>query len=131
MCNLRIEDVRLVVCTHAHSDHYGQAATIVERAGCELWMHPNHEHMKLRAEDPEAAMARRLEIARQSGVPEEPLRRYAAERGARESGIAADRARPRAAAGVTSTPTSVRGPSMRPPATRPRTSACSSPSGVC
>jgi glyoxylase-like metal-dependent hydrolase (beta-lactamase superfamily II) len=30
-----------------------------------------------------------LEVARQSGVPEEPLRRYAAERGTRESGIAA------------------------------------------
>ena len=27
---LRVEHVRLVVCTHAHSDHYGQAATIVE-----------------------------------------------------------------------------------------------------
>ena len=38
--NLRIEHVRLVVCTHAHSDHYGQATPIVERAGCELWMHP-------------------------------------------------------------------------------------------
>jgi len=89
MCGLTIEDVRLVVCTHAHSDHYGQAATIVQRAGCELWMHPNHAHMKLWAEDPDAAMERRLEVARQSGVPEEPLRRYAAERGARESGIAA------------------------------------------
>jgi glyoxylase-like metal-dependent hydrolase (beta-lactamase superfamily II) len=89
MCSLTIEDVRLVVCTHAHSDHYGQAASIVERAGCELWMHPNHAHMKLWAEDPDAAMERRLEVARQSGVPEEPLRRYAAERGTRESGIAA------------------------------------------
>ena len=27
-----------------HSDHWGQAAPICERAGCELWMHPNHEH---------------------------------------------------------------------------------------
>ena len=89
MCGLTIEDVRLVVCTHAHSDHYGQAATIVQRTGCELWMHPNHEHMKLLAEDPDAALERRLEVARQSGVPEEPLRRYAAERGGRESGIAA------------------------------------------
>jgi glyoxylase-like metal-dependent hydrolase (beta-lactamase superfamily II) len=89
MCGLSIEDVRLVVCTHAHSDHYGQAATIVRRTGCELWMHPNHAHMKLLAEDPEAALERRLEVARQSGVPEEPLRRYAAERGERESGIAA------------------------------------------
>ncbi len=89
MCGLRIEDVRLLICTHAHADHYGQAATIVRRAGCELWMHPNHAHMKLFAEDPEGALERRLEVARQSGVPEEPLRRYAAERGERESGIAA------------------------------------------
>ncbi len=89
MCNLTIENVRLVVCTHAHSDHYGQAASIVERAGCELWMHPNHEHMLRMAEDPEANLARRLEVGRQSGVPEEPLRRYAAKRDPEETGIAA------------------------------------------
>jgi glyoxylase-like metal-dependent hydrolase (beta-lactamase superfamily II) len=89
MCNLRLENVRLLVCTHAHSDHYGQAATIVERTGCELWMHPNYEHMARWAEDSDAAFARRLEIARQSGVPEEPLRRYAATRGSHDSGIAA------------------------------------------
>jgi glyoxylase-like metal-dependent hydrolase (beta-lactamase superfamily II) len=89
MCGLSIDDVRLVVCTHAHSDHYGQAATIVQRTGCELWMHPNYAHMKLAAEDPDAALERRLEVARQSGVPEEPLRRYAAQRGGRESGISA------------------------------------------
>ncbi len=89
MCGLRVEDVRLVVCTHAHSDHYGQAAPIVERAGCELWMHPNHEHMTQWARDTDAAIARRIEVARQSGVPEEPLRRYAAERRDHDSGIAA------------------------------------------
>ncbi len=90
MCGLALEDVRLLVCTHAHSDHYGQAATIIERSGCELWMHPNHAHMSRFAEDPDTAIMRRLEIARQSGVPEEPLRRYAAERARnRESGIAA------------------------------------------
>jgi glyoxylase-like metal-dependent hydrolase (beta-lactamase superfamily II) len=89
MCGLRLEDARLVVCTHAHSDHYGQAATIVERAGCQLWMHPNYEHMQRMAEDPGGVLARRLEVARQSGVPEEPLRRYAAERGDRSTGIAA------------------------------------------
>jgi glyoxylase-like metal-dependent hydrolase (beta-lactamase superfamily II) len=88
MCNLRIEQARLVVCTHAHTDHCGQAPTILERAGCELWMHPNHEHLNRMIEDPEAVSARRLEIARQSGVPEEPLRRYAAERSGRGSGIA-------------------------------------------
>jgi glyoxylase-like metal-dependent hydrolase (beta-lactamase superfamily II) len=87
MCQLRLEDARLVVCTHAHSDHCGQAVPIAQRAGCELWMHPSHELMSRMVEDPEALLARRLEVARQSGVPEEPLRRYAAERGASNPGI--------------------------------------------
>jgi glyoxylase-like metal-dependent hydrolase (beta-lactamase superfamily II) len=89
MCGLAVQDVRLVVCTHAHSDHYGQAATIVERAGCELWLHPKYEHMSVQEADPAATLERRIEVARQSGVPEEPLRRYAAERKSHESGIAA------------------------------------------
>jgi glyoxylase-like metal-dependent hydrolase (beta-lactamase superfamily II) len=89
MCGLRLEDARLVAITHAHSDHYGQAATVVERAGCELWMHPDYQHMQRMAEDPDAVLQRRLEIARQSGVPEEPLRLYAAERADRSPGIAA------------------------------------------
>ncbi|HMB53277.1 MAG TPA: MBL fold metallo-hydrolase [Thermoanaerobaculia bacterium] len=71
-----IEDVRLVVCTHSHTDHYGLAAPIVERAGCELWMHPAWEHVRLLADDPEAALERRLEVARESGVPETSLERY-------------------------------------------------------
>src|SRR5262245_57260749 len=29
----KIADVQLVVCTHAHSDHYGLASVIVEQAG--------------------------------------------------------------------------------------------------
>ena len=87
--NLRLEHVRLLVCTHAHSDHYGQAAPILARAGCELWMHPNHRHRTASLEDPEAALARRIEVARQSGVPEEPLRRYAESRRGQGVGIAA------------------------------------------
>ena len=59
MCGLRLEDASLVVCTHAHSDHCGQAAPILERAGCELWMHPSHElHERLNVEDPDAVLAR-------------------------------------------------------------------------
>src|SRR4051795_6258423 len=69
MVGLQLEDVRLLVCTHAHSDHYGQAGPIIDRAGCELWMHPNHRHMTRAAEDPDAALERRLEVALQSGVP--------------------------------------------------------------
>jgi glyoxylase-like metal-dependent hydrolase (beta-lactamase superfamily II) len=75
--NLRLDHVRLVAATHAHSDHWGQAATIVERAGCEFWMHPNHAHATRTAGDPEAALAQRLEIGRQSGVSESALQRYA------------------------------------------------------
>jgi glyoxylase-like metal-dependent hydrolase (beta-lactamase superfamily II) len=86
--NLKLEHIRLLVCTHAHSDHYGQAATIVERTGCELWMHPNHEHMLSAARDPETAFDRRIEVARQSGVPEEPLKRYSDARRGQGYGIA-------------------------------------------
>ncbi len=64
-----LEDVKLLVCTHSHTDHYGLAAPIVEGAGCELWMHPAWEHVRLLADDPAAALEQRLEVARQSGVP--------------------------------------------------------------
>jgi glyoxylase-like metal-dependent hydrolase (beta-lactamase superfamily II) len=87
--NLKVEQVRLLVCTHAHSDHYGQAAPIMERSGCELWMHPNHAHMTSYAADPEAALERRIEVARHCGVPEEPLRRFAESRKGQGVGIAA------------------------------------------
>lgn len=86
--NLNLDLVRLLVCTHAHSDHYGNAATIVERTGCELWMHPNHDHMLKAARDPEAAFDRRIEVALQSGVPEEPLRKYSEARRGTGFGIA-------------------------------------------
>jgi glyoxylase-like metal-dependent hydrolase (beta-lactamase superfamily II) len=71
-----LEDVRLLVCTHSHIDHYGLAAPIVEGAGCDLWMHPAWEHVRLLADDPAAALEQRLEVARQSGVPAAALERY-------------------------------------------------------
>jgi glyoxylase-like metal-dependent hydrolase (beta-lactamase superfamily II) len=85
---LRVEHVRLVVCTHAHVDHCGQAPKIAERAGCEVWMHPNHEHLSRSIEDPERALAQRVEVARQSGVPEAPLQRWTERRRAAGSGLA-------------------------------------------
>lgn len=84
---LKIEHVRLLVCTHAHADHYGQAASIVDRAECELWMHPRHEHMLKYASDPEAAMEARIQTALQSGVPEAPLRKLMEERKDAGTGI--------------------------------------------
>jgi len=71
-----VEDVRLVVCTHSHTDHYGLAGSIVEATGCELWMHPRWGHVRPLADDPQAALEARIEIARQSGVPLPALERY-------------------------------------------------------
>ncbi len=75
-----LEDVRLLVCTHSHTDHYGLAAPIVAGAGCELWMHPAWGHVRLMADDPAAALENRIEVARQSGVPPAALERYRAMR---------------------------------------------------
>jgi len=83
---LALERVRLLVCTHAHIDHCGQAASVQARTGCALWIHPRHAHLTDALEDPEAALGRRIEVARQSGVPEAPLRRWAERR--HESGMA-------------------------------------------
>ncbi len=78
-----VEDVELVVCTHAHSDHYGLAASICDETGCELWMHPKWEHVRLQADDPQAALEQRLEVGRMSGVPLSALDRYRQERTAK------------------------------------------------
>lgn len=75
-----VDDIELVVCTHAHSDHYGLAASICEQTGCELWMHPKWEHIRMQADDPAAALERRLEVGRMSGVPPAALDRYRQER---------------------------------------------------
>ncbi|HVV90986.1 MAG TPA: MBL fold metallo-hydrolase [Solirubrobacterales bacterium] len=75
-----VEDVELVVCTHAHSDHYGLAASICAQTGCELWMHPKWEHIRRQVDDPEGSLEARLEVGRMSGVPIVALDRYRQER---------------------------------------------------
>jgi glyoxylase-like metal-dependent hydrolase (beta-lactamase superfamily II) len=78
---LRLEHVRLLVCTHAHADHYGQAGAVVDRSGCELWLHPAHEHMLHYVEQPDSSFDRRVEIARTSGVPPQALEALHARKG--------------------------------------------------
>jgi glyoxylase-like metal-dependent hydrolase (beta-lactamase superfamily II) len=68
-----LSDVRVLVCTHAHPDHYGQAARLVERAGCELWLHPRHAHATAALTDPRTAARLRRAAARRAGVPEAQL----------------------------------------------------------
>lgn len=75
-----LSDVALLACTHAHFDHYGAAGTVVDGAGCELWMHPRWEHVRRMVTEPDQAWDRRVEVARQSGVPAKALERYEARR---------------------------------------------------
>ena len=84
----RLGDVRLLVCTHSHSDHYGLAGPIVDAAGCELWMHPAWGHIRAIAEDPDAALERRVEVARQSGVPPAAIERLRESRRGAGTGVA-------------------------------------------
>ncbi|HET9123349.1 MAG TPA: MBL fold metallo-hydrolase [Solirubrobacteraceae bacterium] len=74
---LHLEQVKLLVITHAHNDHWGQALPIVERAGCEMWVHPASEKALAHLADPEADLRLRLEVGRQSGIPQEALDAYA------------------------------------------------------
>jgi glyoxylase-like metal-dependent hydrolase (beta-lactamase superfamily II) len=85
-----VEDVRLLVCTHSHSDHYGLAGPITTAAGCELWMHPAWGHIRLQADNPAAAVERRIEVGRQSGVPPAALERYRELRSADEESTIAE-----------------------------------------
>ncbi len=82
---LRIEHVRLIVCTHAHVDHCGQAPPIADRAGCQVWMHHDHAH---NTADPERALARRAVVAHQSGVPAESVKRWIERRRTQATGQA-------------------------------------------
>jgi glyoxylase-like metal-dependent hydrolase (beta-lactamase superfamily II) len=88
LAGLRLEHVRQLVCTHAHSDHYGLAGPILAAAGCELWMHPDHAHLTRAAGDPERMLERRLEIARHSGVPPKALASYEDARRGQGIGVA-------------------------------------------
>jgi glyoxylase-like metal-dependent hydrolase (beta-lactamase superfamily II) len=72
--NLKVEHVRLIVCTHAHVDHCGQAPAIAQRARCEVWMHRNHAHHT--DDDLEEALKRRVVVAHQSGVPADSVQRW-------------------------------------------------------
>lgn len=65
-----LEDIRLVACTHEHSDHFGSAASIAEHTGCPVWIHPAFEHVRPYAEDPAGVAERRFAYLLANGVPE-------------------------------------------------------------
>lgn len=75
---LGFDDVRLVVCTHAHLDHAGAAPRVVELASCELWVHPDHAHGNLDAHE---LRAKRLGLLASAGVPESTIETWTHEAG--------------------------------------------------
>lgn len=73
-CDAAPDDVRRLVVTHPHIDHYGMAARLVERTGCELWMHERaSEDVEVYADPSERTEALRAAFARH-GVAEDDAR---------------------------------------------------------
>ena len=68
-CRLSLEQVQLLVCTHAHPDHCGQAADIVERTGCQVWMHRGFQHRAEWRADADDAVQQRARLDALAGVP--------------------------------------------------------------
>lgn len=70
----KVRDLELVLLTHAHPDHFGQAARIRRAAGCEVWLHEDAGHSLARFSG-DSLTGERLEVARHHmrawGVPEE------------------------------------------------------------
>lgn len=65
-----LEDVRVLVGTHTHSDHVGLAQTVIERGGAAFWMHPASEHFYDAVREPQRIAALRDRRARAEGVPD-------------------------------------------------------------
>jgi glyoxylase-like metal-dependent hydrolase (beta-lactamase superfamily II) len=74
--NLLVSDIRRVIITHAHADHYGQAAEIVRVSNAEVW---THRHNRAPLEAYETFRAERnafyVQIMIEAGVPPEQRQR--------------------------------------------------------
>lgn len=68
-----VEEVGVLACTHAHSDHLGQAEWVVAASGCELLLHRDHAHLYDAIRDPARIAADRVRGARREGVPADRL----------------------------------------------------------
>ncbi len=71
--------VRRILITHAHVDHYGLAASLAREAGAEVWTHP--WNVPLLSEDPEAKARRDAfyaEVYQKAAVPVEVQRQIQA-----------------------------------------------------
>src|SRR3954452_10292439 len=70
------QDVTTLVGTHAHSDHVGLAPWLVERSGCEVWLHPATQHCFDTIRDPARIGAARARRSHAEGAPDDRLTEY-------------------------------------------------------
>ncbi|MGH3118829.1 MAG: MBL fold metallo-hydrolase, partial [Gaiellales bacterium] len=61
-CDTQPTDVKRLVITHPHIDHYGMAARLVETTGCELWMHRHSDSELEMYRDPDSAIRKLREL---------------------------------------------------------------------
>jgi len=66
----RVEDVRLLVGTHVHTDHVGLARTVIERSGCTYRARPESGPIYDGHRDPDRVRRLRTDLARREGAPD-------------------------------------------------------------
>ncbi len=65
---LEVRDIRRVLMTHAHQDHYGQTGWLQEVSGAEVWLHPDEAG---KVHTPDWWIAARDRALTEAGVPPE------------------------------------------------------------
>jgi glyoxylase-like metal-dependent hydrolase (beta-lactamase superfamily II) len=63
---LTVKEIKRVLLTHAHLDHFGQTAWIVSESGAEVYMHPDEAG---KTETPDWWRANRDRTLEEAGVP--------------------------------------------------------------
>ncbi len=75
---LRVSDLRRIVITHAHADHYGLAGELVRESGAEVWTHRhNRATLEQYATSREQRNAFYMQLMIESGVPQAERQRIA------------------------------------------------------
>ncbi|MGE4428130.1 MAG: MBL fold metallo-hydrolase [Solirubrobacteraceae bacterium] len=69
----RVEDVRLLVGTHAHTDHIGLARTVIARSGCRFVARGETGPIYDGHRDPDRVRRLRTDLARREGTPDVAL----------------------------------------------------------
>ncbi|MGH2660399.1 MAG: MBL fold metallo-hydrolase [Actinomycetota bacterium] len=67
-CGASLDEIRALLVTHPHIDHYGMACLLVNTTGAEVWMHPAGHLDFLAYADPEGERARLRRVLTEHGV---------------------------------------------------------------